>query len=150
MSYRLACELADRIVGIGVVAGTLGVDGCEPAQPVSVIHVHGSADESVLLAGGAGPRSVAGVDFPPPLDGFAELAAHASCLRPIETTVGDITTTGSDPCDAGTATAFVTIAGANHAWPGGTPIVRPAAGDGYPDYDATAEIVAFLLSHPRP
>ena len=150
MSYRLACELADRVVGVGVVAGTLGVDGCEPSQPVSVIHVHGTADENLPLAGGVGPRSIAGVDFPPAHDGFAEIAAHDDCDRPIETTVGDITTAASTSCDAGTATAFITIAGANHAWPGGTPLVRPAAGDGYPDYDATAEIVTFLLSHPRP
>jgi polyhydroxybutyrate depolymerase len=45
MSYRLACELADRIVGIGVVAGTLGVDDCDPASPVSVLHIHGTADQ---------------------------------------------------------------------------------------------------------
>lgn len=28
MSHRLACELSERIVGIGVVAGTLGIDDC--------------------------------------------------------------------------------------------------------------------------
>lgn len=149
MSYRLACELSDRIVGIGVVAGTLGVEDCAPARPVSVIHVHGTDDENLPLAGGIGTRSVAGVDFPPPRDGFAELATLNGCGRPIETAEGAITTAARGPCDGGTALAFVTIEGADHPWPGGTPIVAPASGDTYAGYDATAEIVRFLLSHPR-
>ena len=149
MSYRLACELGDRIAGIGVVAGTLGIDGCDPAEPVSVIHVHGTADQSLPLAGGAGADSLAGVAFPPPRDGFDTLAAADGCPDPVDTTEGDVTTALSEPCDAGTAAAFVTIEGGPHAWPGGTPAVRPRSGPGYPDYDATFEIVSFLLSHPR-
>jgi polyhydroxybutyrate depolymerase len=149
MSYRLACELADRIAGIGVVAGTLGVDDCDPAEPVSVIHVHGTDDRSLPLAGGVGADSLAGVAFPPPQEGFATLAAADGCAEPTDTTEGDITTALGEGCDAGTATAFVTIAGGPHAWPGGTPAVRPRSGPGYADYDATSEIVGFLLAHPR-
>jgi poly(3-hydroxybutyrate) depolymerase len=78
------------------------------------------------------------------------LAAHDGCPDPDETTDGDIATERREPCDAGAAAAFVTIETANHSWPGGTPIVTPAGGAGYADYDATAEIVRFLLSHPRP
>ena len=142
MSYRLACELADRVVGIGVVAGTLGVETCEPSQPVSVIHVHGTADENLPIDGGAGPLSIAGADFPPPLDGFARLATLDGCPAPEETTDGDVTTSRRAPCDADSDATFVTIATAPHAWPGGTPRLA--------DYDATTEIVTFLLSHPRP
>jgi polyhydroxybutyrate depolymerase len=150
MSYRLACELGDRIVGIGVVAGTLGIDGCDPAEPVSVIHVHGTADQSLPLAGGVGADSLAGVAFPPPRDGFDTLAAAGGCPDATETTEGDVTTSLRAPCDAGTAAAFVTIEGGPHAWPGGTPAVPPRSGPGYPDYDASAELVTFLLAHPRP
>jgi polyhydroxybutyrate depolymerase len=149
MSYRLACELADRIVAIGAVAGTLGVEGCAPSQPVSVLHVHGTDDENLPITGGAGPRSIAGVSFPPPLEGFAALADANGCPAPDDTTDGDITVSLRSPCDAGTSAAFVTIATATHAWPGGTPIVTPASGPGYEGYDATAEIVTFLLAHPR-
>ncbi|HEV7758507.1 MAG TPA: PHB depolymerase family esterase [Acidimicrobiales bacterium] len=149
MSYRLACELADRIAGVGVVEGTLGVDGCAPSEPVSILQVHGAADRSLPLAGGAGTDSLAGVDFPPPRDGFASLAAADGCPAPAETTDGDVTTALSRPCAGGTAAAFVTIATGPHAYPGGTPAVRPRSGPGYPGYDATAEIVSFLLSHPR-
>lgn len=153
MSYRLACELADRIAGIGVVAGTLGVEGCRPSRPVSVVHVHGDADRHVPIQGGAGPDSVAGVDFPPPRDGFAVLAAGIGCPPPADaerTTPGDGDLTVEDlSCDDGTAARFVTIAGADHPWPGGTGRPRRRAGDTYAGYDATAELVDFLLAHPR-
>jgi polyhydroxybutyrate depolymerase len=150
MSYRLACELADRIVGIGVVAGTLGIDPCDPVQPVSVMHVHGTADDNLPLAGGVGTDSLAGVDFPPPRDGFDTLATADGCAIATQTTEGAITISRRQPCDDGSAAVFVTIAGAPHAWPGGTPRVQPASGPAYADYDATTEIAAFLLAHPRP
>lgn len=150
MSYRLACQLSDRIVGIGVVAGVLGVEACAPSQPVSVIQVHGKADDNVPFAGGVGPKSLVGVDFPPPHDGFDALASADGC-PPVTTEVdGDLTIESAGPCDAGTAATFVAIETANHAWPGGTPIIEPAVGPGYAAYDATTEIVAFLLAHPRP
>jgi polyhydroxybutyrate depolymerase len=149
MSYRLACDLAGRIVGIGVVAGTLGIDSCEPARPVSVMHVHGTADENLPLAGGVGPRSVAGVPFPPPRDGFATLAGEDGCPPATEQTEGDVTTATRAPCRDGAGAAFVTIEGASHAWPGGTGPTAAVVGPGYADYDATAELVAFLLAHPR-
>jgi polyhydroxybutyrate depolymerase len=150
MSYRLACELADRIVGIGVVAGTLGVDTCDPTQPVSLIHVHGTADRNLPITGGVGPDSRAGVDFPPPREGFATIAERDGCPAAEEATVGDVTTAMRAPCDAAAAAAFVTIESAAHPWPGGTAVVPPASGAVYQDYDATVEIVEFLLSHPRP
>jgi len=151
MSHRLACELADRIAGIGVVAGTLGVDGCEPARPVSVIHVHGTADQSLPIEGGAGPRSVAGVDFPPPREGFDTLAAADGCPAPDSETDGDVTTATRAPCGAGTAATFVTIEGAEHPWPGAPAgaATAPNAGRSYAGYDATGELVSFLLAHPR-
>jgi polyhydroxybutyrate depolymerase len=54
MSYRLACELADKITAVAVFAGseaTTATD-CAPARPVSVLHVHGRADRSVPYIGG--------------------------------------------------------------------------------------------------
>lgn len=150
MSYRLACESADRIVGIGLYAGTLGVEPCDLTQPVSIMHVHGTADTNLPLAGGVGADSIAGVDFPPPREGFATIAALDECPAPSASTVGDITIERSEPCSGSAAAEFVTIDSANHAWPGGTPRLSPTSEAGYSGYDTTAEIVAFLLAHPRP
>src|SRR6185295_5222148 len=54
MSYRLACELADKIVAIAVQAGTLFVDECAPSHHVSVLQIHGTADENLPINGGKG------------------------------------------------------------------------------------------------
>jgi poly(3-hydroxybutyrate) depolymerase len=62
----------------------------------------------------------------------------------------DLTVERRRPCADGSAAEFVTIAGGPDAWPGGTPRVQPRTGAGCADYDATAEVVSFLLSHPRP
>ena len=63
MAYRLACELSDRIVAIGLQAGSLGINECEPSQPVSVLHLHGTADENHPIEGGIGANSISDTDF---------------------------------------------------------------------------------------
>lgn len=53
MSYRLACERADLFAGIVSIAGATFADEtrCQPSQPVSVLHIHGTADATVLYDG---------------------------------------------------------------------------------------------------
>ena len=62
MSYRLACELSALIAAIGPVAGAQNLE-CRPAQPVSVVILHGTADLHVLYKGGA-PLRMADVRNP--------------------------------------------------------------------------------------
>jgi polyhydroxybutyrate depolymerase len=53
MSYRLACERADLITAVAVLAGAEAPNvTCEPSEPVSVLHLHGTADELILYDGG--------------------------------------------------------------------------------------------------
>ncbi|ABW09839.1 polyhydroxybutyrate depolymerase [Parafrankia sp. EAN1pec] len=52
MSYRIGCELSSRVTIIASVAGAMNVDGCQPARPVAVLAVHGTADDNVPYAGG--------------------------------------------------------------------------------------------------
>lgn len=54
MSYRMACELSDRITGIVSLAGATFEDAgdCTPAEGVSVVQVHGTLDATVLYDGG--------------------------------------------------------------------------------------------------
>ncbi|HUJ70694.1 MAG TPA: PHB depolymerase family esterase, partial [Verrucomicrobiae bacterium] len=58
MTYRLACELSDKIAAIAPVAGALNLENCQPTRPVSVIIFHGTADEHVLYNGGEPIRRV--------------------------------------------------------------------------------------------
>ena len=38
LSYRLACELSDRIVAVGLQAGTIGIQNCAPSSPITAAH----------------------------------------------------------------------------------------------------------------
>lgn len=55
MAHRLACERATRITGIVAISGTnwLDVDRCDPAARISVLQVHGDADQTVGFLGGS-------------------------------------------------------------------------------------------------
>ncbi len=54
MSHRMACEHADRIAAIVTLAGVLQLDTsqCAASEPVSVLQVHGTADDTVHYEGG--------------------------------------------------------------------------------------------------
>ncbi|KAF0195712.1 MAG: hypothetical protein FD166_2885, partial [Bacteroidetes bacterium] len=61
MSYRLACELGNRIAAIAPVAGTMTDESllaCAPQRMMPVLHIHGTADLIVNYNGGFGIRSV--------------------------------------------------------------------------------------------
>jgi len=54
MSYRLACELSDKIAAIAPVEGAQDL-ACHPANRVSVIVFHGTSDHLVPFEGGTTP-----------------------------------------------------------------------------------------------
>ncbi|MCT6698056.1 alpha/beta hydrolase family esterase [Rheinheimera sp. 4Y26] len=54
LAHRLACDMAGTFRAIAAVAGTDNTVLCQPARPVSVLHIHALDDSHVLFAGGAG------------------------------------------------------------------------------------------------
>lgn len=54
MTYRLACDLADELIAVAVLAGSEppGDQACQPTVPVSVLHIHGTDDPLVSYGGG--------------------------------------------------------------------------------------------------
>ena len=80
MSYRLACESLPRLAGIVVVAGSTYSDEtrCDPAHPVSVFHIHGNADRTVLIDGGSNSDIGRG-DHPAARDVIDRWARRAGC-----------------------------------------------------------------------
>lgn len=54
MSYRMACESMPGLRAIASVAGTSFEDParCEGARPISILHIHGTADGTIRYAGG--------------------------------------------------------------------------------------------------
>ena len=149
MSYRLLCEAADVFVAAAGQAGTLGVDECQPSQPVSLRHVHGSADTNLPIDGGRG-TGISNVDFPSPRRGVRALAAADGCPRAATTTTnGPVSTRAWQPCDGETTVELVTVDGANHAWMGAVGRVRPNGPQPFADYDSSASSWKFLAAHPR-
>jgi len=58
MSYKLACELNNRVAAIGTMSGTMStedVTNCVPTYVTPVIHFHGTADATVPYDAGALP-----------------------------------------------------------------------------------------------
>ncbi|MCB9597591.1 MAG: hypothetical protein H6719_33040 [Sandaracinaceae bacterium] len=74
MSYRMACELADRVTAIGSLAGSdfANETDCEPSQPVSVLQIHGRVDETIAYDGQVGA-------YPSAPDDVARWASRAGC-----------------------------------------------------------------------
>jgi polyhydroxybutyrate depolymerase len=152
LSYRLACELSDKIAAVGIVSGALEIDSCTPDRPVSVIQINGTADENVPIDGGRGSRTMSGGSHPPPRDGADTMAVADGCPDdPGVAQHDDLTVTTWSGCGEGTEIRFVVIAGSPHAWPGsqGRPLSGITVGEPYPNYDASFELWAFLSSHHR-
>lgn len=79
MAYRMACDDAENVTVAMVVAGQAPIDGsCSPTRPVSVLHMHGTADEAIGYEGDI-------QNFPPDPripsahDTVAEWAANDGC-----------------------------------------------------------------------
>lgn len=150
MGLRMACQAADRVAAVAVQAGTVFVDNCRPSRPVSVLDIHGNADENVPIEGGRGPRSVAGVDFPPIRVGLQVLAAPTCPSRDAPTVEpGDLPGTTLEswgPCDAGIDVELLIVDGADHDWMG-HPSPRTGDGPRSGEVDASELTWAFLSAH---
>ena len=120
MTYRLACELSDRIAAIAPVAGAMVLNTCRPSRPASVIHFHGTADPCVPYKGGIGDQSVSKTDFPSvseTIQGWLQrLGIPPEPLKKEKRGNVEIATYGAED---GTEIILVTIAGGGHTWPGG-------------------------------
>lgn len=164
MSGWLACNAADRIAAVGIVAGT-GPDDlaqvCEPSRPVAMITFNGTADPLVPYNGGEVNGILPGVTR-------GAVASVASLKQfwvstdgcnpdPTTTNLPDLDTSDGSTvvreayagCQQGTGVVFYRIDGGGHTWPGGTPYL-PARiiGTVNRDIDASELIWAFFAQHP--
>jgi polyhydroxybutyrate depolymerase len=91
MSYRMACDHADTVAAIVSIAGAMWLDTskCTPSAPVSVLEVHGTADPTILYAGGstAPPDGGAGggAAYPGATTTVADWATYDGCSLPPDT-----------------------------------------------------------------
>lgn len=125
MSYRLACEAADIFHSIAAVAGTDGMEVCNPSRPVNVLHIHAKNDEMVLFGGGAGKDSKTLANFRSVNDTVARWVKLNAC-NPTPKKVLDLP--GKATCESYTGCkggvevkACITETG-GHSWPGGVKV----------------------------
>lgn len=110
MAYRLACDRSDVFTGIVALAGSAAMVTCNPPQPVNVLHVHGTDDQTV-------PFSVADPSFTQwaGRNGCGDTTTHGDPLD-LDTAIAgaETTTVTANGCPAGGATALWAIDGAGH------------------------------------
>jgi polyhydroxybutyrate depolymerase len=55
MSFRMACDHADQITAIATLNGAMWQDAsrCGPSEPVSVLDIRATADDTIVYAGGS-------------------------------------------------------------------------------------------------
>jgi polyhydroxybutyrate depolymerase len=150
MAYRLACDEAEVIATIVSLAGATYADqaDCSPSAPVSVVQIHGTADDTIKYEGGTIPgappypgaeataQTWAAYDgcneASTPLNAKVDVDADlASGTDPAETTVAEW-----PGCASGATVQLWTIPDGGHA---------PTIASSFAD-----TILAFLLDHPKP
>jgi polyhydroxybutyrate depolymerase len=147
MSFRMACDQADVVAAIASLAGSTWKDPskCSPSEPVSVLAIHGTADEDVLYEGEATTPEYAG--YPGAKATIAEWAERAGCDPTPDTTAPPIdisekiagaetSITRYKDCQPGGAAELWTMEGEGHI---------PATGE-----DFGASIIDFFYAHPKP
>jgi polyhydroxybutyrate depolymerase len=148
MSHRIACELADRVAAVAPVAGSLVVQTCTPARPISVMHFHGTADPLVPFTGWFPAIPVQA--FPAVPDVLAGWAARDGCdASPLPFLQKDDTTCERwSGCRGATSVELCTVDGGGHTWPGGLPV--PGLGKTTWAISATDMMWDFFREHPMP
>jgi polyhydroxybutyrate depolymerase len=144
MAYRLACERADIVTEIGVLAGAATSDTCTPDHDVNVLHIHGTADPEVPYDGGTTTDSA--VMFPGAIASTMRWAGFDGCGAMTNGATMDLdaavpgaeTQIGTYACSQTAAIELWTMTGSNHipsmqasfeptlwAWLDGHPSPRP-------------------------
>jgi polyhydroxybutyrate depolymerase len=150
MSYRLGCEMADIFSGVASVAGALNIS-CNPSQALSVMIIHGTADNHVPYNGGKGPiqadKRHPRVDKPVShaIDFWTR---HNHCLpSPARSEIGKIQKHVYSDCNAGTSVSVFTVQDGGHSWPGGKAYrssEKPST-----EMSASKEMIDFMLAYPK-
>lgn len=155
MSYRLACELSDRIAGIASVTANMPVDlepVCKPTDPLKVLVINGTSDPLIPYDGGV----IRSRYFGPPRGVVRSTSEtmdfwmlHNQCAaNPVITLEPDVNIWDRSHieaisyvgCDA--PVRLLRVVGGGHTWPG-TSQSQLTALIGRVNYDIHASIVIW-------
>jgi polyhydroxybutyrate depolymerase len=145
----VACDPADHIAAVGLVAAEYLLRPCR--GPVPVLAFHGTADPVVPYADGGLGRSVPGVPVIGVEQNLAAWARLDGCHPAPDTTspAHGIVRRSWSGCRAGSAVVLYSVIGGGHTWPG-SPIVLSVAALGRTTeaISATGLMLAFFDAHP--
>jgi polyhydroxybutyrate depolymerase len=157
MTYRIGCELSDRVAAIAPVIGNLPEElPCKPTAPLSVLAINGTADPLVPYNGGHVARD-RGQVLSAALSTLA--FAHAAGCGAADPTVEEPDVDTDDDsrtfvtryaCPAPVQVSLITLGGAGHTWPGGVQYLpKLAIGGVSRDFDGAERIWEFFEPHTR-
>jgi polyhydroxybutyrate depolymerase len=131
LTYQLACKMSDTFAAVAPVAAQLlQQDTCQPQQPVAVLHVHGSSDETIGIS-----QAQRSIQTWAQLDGCTSPPQQDQPAAKLEHTV-------YASCRAGTAVELYTVSKGGHNWP--SDLYLPAS------QSWSGVIWAFFAAHPKP
>ena len=145
LAHRLAREAADVFAAVACIAGAMNFQAADTRLPISVLLIHGTADQHVPLQGGRPQQSVFGVGN----RDDASLADAIAYYRERNGLGGDATSTQDGkvqirtwgPAASGARLRVITLEGGGHAWPGGKAPSRRS--DAPFPFDASAAVWEF-------
>jgi polyhydroxybutyrate depolymerase len=147
MAYRIACEQPERIAAVVAIAGAVLTESCAPRADLSILEIHGMAD-NLFIYGGCSPTTVPcgyrSATLPPVETMVARFREIYACPKPVVQRDGVLTTTRATPCRGGTEVTLIAVEGGSHP----SPIGSVTNGSW-----ATADIpvaLKFLLAQRRP
>ena len=149
MSYRFACEHPELIAGIAVIAGATWYEAtkCTPSTAVSILHIHGDADGTILYKEPGERANNLPALYPGAHGSLQRWAANNHCTGAL-TDSGtkldlDVGTAGAESiaatyagCPTGIGMELWTIPGGSHV-------------PGFTDEFHT-DVWTWLMKHPKP
>jgi len=174
MAHRLACALADQLGGVAAVSGASGeFEGagtryysCNPARPITVLHIHAANDRNYPYAGGIGIDSISSTNFygvEPTVSDW--IARNNVTTQAVVERIGTATTCTryATPANSGKPSAPVLncridppdvydpvnriVFGGGHAWPGG--VRSPSSNSDVPLRDFNANAYLWAQFNPQ-
>ncbi|TVZ51397.1 T9SS type A sorting domain-containing protein [Dokdonia sp. Hel_I_53] len=138
-SYRLACELSNRIAAVASVAGSMTrswitTNQCQPQHPTAVLQITGTNDNVISINGNATNEPIRGV-----MEYWS--ASNNGAINP------DIIDLGSGSTrsiwrngDNGVTAEFIKVQGKGHSWNGGNVNTSQEVWNFFSRFDIDGEI----------
>lgn len=147
MTYRVACEMADRIAAFAEVSGGHRDNtACTGAQPLPMLLMHGTANPNAPYAGGVQPANGLTIQAVPDVIEFWRKFDGCTGEPAVTALTPKTEQRRYSPCKAGSEVVLVSVQGGGFCWWG----ALCGAGDlADPAINTTSVVLQFLLKQTR-